>query len=369
MDYNYFSGSYDAADVRFLLKPIAVDNTPISIKENLIQSGEKHYSEMLTHEQLPNSDYIALFEQAMADNKTLMAEHSLVLAYKILSRRPNGITLVSLARAGTPVGVILKKIFQTHFGLEFKHYSISIIRDIGIDNNALLHILSQHSAESLVFIDGWTGKGVISKQLETSLKQFAERYAIKIPAELYVLADLCGSAFEAASNDDYLIPSSILNATVSGLVSRSIIDKSQLSETDFHGCYYYANYAESDFSKPFVNSIMASINTKNLPTILKQSETSKSDQILCKQQLKSQSEKFIEWVKQSFQIRNLNMIKPGIGEATRVLLRREADLLLLRDRNDRSTQHLIYLAEVKNIKLQIVPNLAYRAVALIKERL
>jgi hypothetical protein len=40
--YNYFSGSYPEADVRFLLKPIQVENTPIAEKEQLIQSGQKH---------------------------------------------------------------------------------------------------------------------------------------------------------------------------------------------------------------------------------------------------------------------------------------------------------------------------------------
>ena len=41
-----FSGSYVAADVQFLLRPISIENTTIEEKERLIQSGKKHYSEM-----------------------------------------------------------------------------------------------------------------------------------------------------------------------------------------------------------------------------------------------------------------------------------------------------------------------------------
>jgi Phosphoribosyl transferase (PRTase) len=260
MASSYFSGSYPESDVRFLLHPIPVENTPIHLKEALIQSGRKHYSELLTHELLPSIEYLNLFQQALTDNRGLMALHTLKLAKKILATRPNGVTLVSLARAGTPIGVLLKRVLKHYFAVDPLHYSISIIRDIGIDENALLHILEHHAPESLVFVDGWTGKGVIANQLITSLKDVEDRYHIKIKPELYVLSDLCGSAAVSASSEDYLIPSSILNATVSGLVSRSVIDKTQLSKTDFHGCYFYKDYNASDFSSTFVDVIMDSVD-------------------------------------------------------------------------------------------------------------
>lgn len=399
MSYNYFSGSYSAEDVRFLLQPIAVENTPVPLKEKLIQSGQKHYSQMLTHEKLPSAMYLQLFEQALADNRQLMAEHSLILAQKILHSRPNGITLVSLARAGTPVGVILKRILAAHFAQDVAHYSISIVRDMGIDENALLHILSRHSPASLVFVDGWTGKGVIARQLQTSLQLFAERYGVNIPAELYVLADLSGSAFVSASAEDYLIPSSILNATVSGLVSRSVLDKTQLSASDYHGCYFYQEYADADLSRHFVDTIMDSVSAilaemavnqeitlgyvgntllnyrsqlvepvmDSVSTILAEAALNQELTLdtVNKLLLNNRSKQFLQWVRQVYGINDQNLIKPGIGEATRVLLRREADILLLRDSGDASVKHLCYLAETKNIPVRIYPELPYRAAALI----
>jgi hypothetical protein len=369
--YNYFSGSYPESDVRFLLKPIKVENTAIAEKEHLIQSGQKHYSEMLTLEKLPSADYLALFHQALADNQVLMAKHSLLLAQKIRHQRPNGITLVSLARAGTPVGVLLKRILQEQFAQQASHYSVSIIRDIGLDENALLHILSRHSPESIVFVDGWTGKGVISRQLKISLQAFAEKHGIVIQPELYVLADLSGTAFVSASAEDYLIPSSILNATVSGLISRSVLDKTQLSDTDFHGCYFYQEYAEADLSTQFIEVILNCVNQLKVSgTLSAQAALAEfSNNTAHKQQLREQSKQFLAWIRQEYGISDLNLIKPGIGEATRVFLRREADLLLLRDSHDASIQHLLYLAENKNIQIRIYPNLPYRAVALIKKSL
>jgi hypothetical protein len=368
MAHNYFSGSYHETDVRFLLNPIHVENTPISIKENLIQSGQKHYSEMLTYETLPSQAYLALFQQALIDNRALMAKHTLVLAKKILATRPNGITLVSLARAGTPIGVLLKRVLHRYFAVDTVHYSISIIRDIGIDDNALKHILEHHAPESIVFVDGWTGKGVIAHQLEVSLKHFEEKYQVKIRPELYVLSDLSGSAFVSASTDVYLIPSSILNATVSGLISRSVIDKQQLHENDYHGCYFYKEYSDDDVSTEFVDSIMNIVDVimKEEPSSIFDSESAMSDDELAKQALWKQSQQFLASVRELYGITNQNLVKPGIGESTRVLLRREADLLLVRDKEDPAVEHLIYLAGNKKIEIKDCPGLPYRAAALIK---
>lgn len=43
-----FSGSYKPDDVHFLLKPIVMEMTPVDLKEELIQSGKMHYSDMLS---------------------------------------------------------------------------------------------------------------------------------------------------------------------------------------------------------------------------------------------------------------------------------------------------------------------------------
>ncbi|MCX7101077.1 MAG: tellurite-like stress resistance cysteine protease StiP, partial [Methylobacter sp.] len=79
---------------------------------------------------------------------------------------------------------------------------------------------------------------------------------ISIPADLYVLTDLSGSAAVAASSEDYLIPSCILNATVSGLVSRSIYDPDTTAATDFHGCVYYREFEQHDLSRYFIDTIL-----------------------------------------------------------------------------------------------------------------
>jgi hypothetical protein len=357
-----FTGSYTLDDVQFLLKPMRMDDTPVQIKEQLIQSGKKHYSQLLSHEALPSDDYVALFHEAVALNQQRLAEHLLILAKQIIATRPHGITLVSLARAGTPVGVLLKQVLQRYFQINVTHYSMSILRDVGLDLNALRFILQQHSPESLVFVDGWTGKGVIAQQLATSLAEFERSDGIIIPAELYVLTDLSGSATIAASDEDYLIPSSVLNATVSGLVSRSVYDPDTVALGDFHGCVYYQQFAEHDLSNYFVQVILKSVKyvwqgcDGQLPT-----------PVINREQLQRTSQQLLQRLVEQYTVSHTHYIKPGIGEATRVLLRREARCLLLRDANAKATRHLCWLAEAKSIAITVIPDLPYQAVALIKE--
>src|SRR5262249_43310982 len=154
-----FSGSYDPADVTFLLKPVQLATTPVAEKERLIQSGQRHYSEMIGAEALPSPRYLQLFHDALKREKARFARDLLRLAGEIAARRSGEITLVSRARAGTPVGVLLTRTLRERLARRATHYSVSIIRDRGIDEVALRFILARHDPASVVFVDGWTGKG------------------------------------------------------------------------------------------------------------------------------------------------------------------------------------------------------------------
>jgi hypothetical protein len=357
----YFSGSYRADDVRFLLKKIAL--APIldlDEKERLIQSGQRHYSEMLSPETLPSHAYLDLFRCAHAANRQQMARDCLHLAALIAECRSGAITLVSLARAGTPVGVILGHLLRRVFQRDCSHYSVSIIRDRGIDTVALRHILQQgHAAESIVFIDGWTGKGVISRELRAAVAAFNLTHQVAIDGGLYVLADLAGSATVAASCEDYLIPSSILNATVSGLVSRSVLNEA-IGPDDFHGCVYYEQFAAHDQSRAFADGLIEDA------ILLAEQEGKPRALAIDAQAAQATSKMYMEQAKLRYDVADINLIKPGIGEATRVLLRRAPQRLIVRDASVPDVAHLLLLALEKSIPVTVEPDLPYQAVALIR---
>ncbi len=358
-----FSGSYRSDDVTFLLKrlPLA-DFVDVEHKEFLIQSGQRHYSEMLSPESLPSAKYLQVFRDACDANLARMAQDCLTLAQLIAARRSGPVTLVSLARAGTPVGVVLKHLLERVVGRATTHYSVSIIRDRGIDKVALEHILAQgHAPESIVFIDGWTGKGVISRELESAVTAFNAERGIAIDPGLYVLSDLAGSAACAASCDDYLIPSSILNATVSGLISRSILNEA-IGPDDFHGCVYYVQFEAADQSQRFADELVARAVALAGGGVANDGAVVPIDKAKAAQV----SADYMQAALRQHGIGDVNMVKPGIGEATRVLLRRSPRLLIVRDAGAAEVAHLLLLAQEKSIPVVLDADLPYHAVSLIR---
>lgn len=355
-----FSGSYHPDQVQFLLKQLDLQPmADLDEKERLIQSGRRHYSEMLAVERQPGPEYLALFDAAVQANASLMARDLWRLAAAIVQHRPHGVTLVSLARAGTPVGVLLRQLLAEGFATTAAHYSISIIRDRGIDQRALDYICARHPAQSLVFVDGWTGKGAIAAELRRSLAGYRCPDGSQLAPELFVLCDLAGLASAAGSTDDYLIPSAILNATVSGLVSRSVLNE-QIGPGDFHGCVYHPELAAKDRSRWFVERILQTCRA--LPAALRQAPEPPD-----RAALQHRSEQLLQRLQQQLDINDRNYIKPGIGEATRSLLRRSPRHLLLRDPDAPAVQHLRLLADERGVPVSVDPALPVHAVSIIRK--
>lgn len=345
--------------MRFLLKRLAGHAfVPVREKEALIGSGRRHYSEMLSAESPPSARHQALFDAAWRANRTRMARDCLRLAHLVAARRAGPVTLVSLARAGTPVGVIVGHLLGRVLRRDVVHYSVSIIRDRGIDEVALRTIVARHAPASIAFVDGWTGKGVIARELDRSVRRFNARHRVDIDSGLFVLADLAGAAACASAADDYLIPSSILNATVSGLVSRTVLD-GDIGPDDFHGCLVYEELAGHDRSRDFVDDIVAAaveIAAAGMPAAPP----------VDREHAAATSRACLAALARRHGIADVNLIKPGIGEATRVLLRRVPRLLILRDRDAADVAHLVLLAHEKGVPVEVDRSLPYQGVSLIE---
>ena len=355
-----FHGSYVAEDVTFLLKQLSLKPiADIHEKERLIQSGQRHYSEMLGAERLPSEAYLSLFHAAVDRNARRMARDLVMLARRICAVRPHGVTLVSMARAGTPVGVLLRRLLVDLMGVVAPHYSISVIRDRGLDLNALDHILVRQAAQTLVFVDGWTAKGSIHKELVSSLADFESSRGKRLAPELFVLSDLAGVAYASGSTEDYLIPSALLNSTVSGLVSRSVLNE-QIGPADFHGCVYYREWLGHDASRWFIARVMAEVNDfceQWLGEPLPEPDV---------EAIQQRSAELIRRLSSRYSVQDVNFIKPGIGESTRALLRRTSRMILLRDPTAAEVRHLVQLAHERGVAVEADPSLPFHAVAIIR---
>lgn len=125
------NSSYSPNDVELLLKDITglVEPLPANIREMKIQNGT-HYCEMLPLEYKPSEKYMEAYYNALDQYAEATARAIGKLAEKLYMRKGQDLVIVSLARAGIPIGILLKRYIQNKYGIRVKHYAISIIRGL-----------------------------------------------------------------------------------------------------------------------------------------------------------------------------------------------------------------------------------------------
>ncbi len=355
-------GSYPEGDVTFLLKdlshiPIEVDTIE---REKAVQNGA-HYSEMLPVEYKPSNEYMQLFFSSLENSKRKVAQAVAIVAEQIVEKRGFNTVLASLARAGTPIGVLIKRYIELKYDVSLPHYSISIIRDRGIDENAIQYMLTSHPDDTVIFIDGWTGKGAITKELSKAVVQFNENYGANLSAELAVLADpgYCSTLF--GTREDFLIPSACLNSTVSGLVSRTVLNSKWIKKDDFHGAKYYEDLLNEDVSNLFVDTITAQFSA-----IIPEMNTRLTERDITYEEPNWSGLKSVNRIQQIFGITNTNLIKPGVGETTRVLLRRVPWKILIQPNQHKNLEHILMLAKDRDVPVVEFKEMSYRCCGLIR---
>lgn len=377
----FIKGSYSDDDVIFLLQDISQNVAEIATaeREKLIQSGV-HYSEMLPVEYQPTEEYIALFHETLKDSAERIALSVGIVAEKIIADKLadydgkleplfNDLILVSLARAGTPIGVLIKRYFNIVYQVNVPHYSISIIRGRGIDEVALDYIYQQMPNGNIQFIDGWTGKGAITKELTeacTLYNQTHTQLLHPLSDKLAVLADTGGCTTLFGTRDDFLIPSACLNSTVSGLVSRTVLNEQFIKPGEVHGAKYYQEFEDLDLSNDYISTVMDAY-IQNKTTI---------DKTIAKSLTEWDATEIPDWagmkaiqqMKLDFHYDSIHFIKPGVGETTRVLLRRVPEKLLINPERQNDLRHILLLAKELKVPVEEYRNMPYSCCGLIKQQ-
>lgn len=365
---NLVKSSYDPKEVTILLKDITGLVEPMGTKERekLIQSGV-HYSEMLPLEYKPTEDYMKIYEEELERNGMKTAQAVADLGDKLFIMKDTKLVLISLARAGTPIGILLKRYLKLRYDVDVPHYSISIIRGKGIDVNALDYIVEEQPSKitGFQFVDGWIGKGAIQRELDKSVYKYNTSKILSgipfptIDSTLAALSDpsmtipdrYCGT------REDFIIPSSCLNATVSGLFSRTFRRPDIIGEKDFDGAIYYGELKDEDKSIDFLNEI-----TDCLKEIVEQKKI----------EIKDKEFTGLDEVKQiakDYGVEDINKVKPGIGESTRLLLRRYPDRILISmgDFDNKDLEGIKQLCKEKNVPIEYYPLKRYKVVGIIKD--
>ncbi|MEU1482692.1 phosphoribosyltransferase [Streptomyces sp. NPDC005752] len=349
--------SYAAEDVGWLLQDLSDTRleAPTEEREEAIQSGGAHYAESLPVEYQPSAQYQELFKAALDTSAARIARAVGIVTETVLAERGPRPVLVSLARAGTPVGVLMRRWARHRHGLDLSHYAVSIVRGRGIDANALRWLAAHHDPADVVFVDGWTGKGAITRELAAALEDFEG-----FDPEIAVLADPGGCVRTYGTREDFLIPSACLNSTVSGLISRTVLRADLVGPHDFHGAKFYRELAGTDVSGLFLDTVAARFDE------VADAVDAEAKELLAADRAPTwEGWGAVERISEEYGIHDVNLVKPGVGETTRVLLRRVPWKILAKRGAGADLDHVRLLAEQRGVPVEEVGELPYTCVGLI----
>ncbi|MFE2930586.1 phosphoribosyltransferase [Streptomyces sp. NPDC059221] len=349
--------SYAPDEVGWLLQDLSDTEleAPTEEREEAIQSGGAHYAESLPVEYQPSDQYQELFKAALELSAARVARAVGTVTETVLAERTPRPVLVSLARAGTPVGVLMRRWARHRHGIDLPHYAVSIVRGRGIDANALRWLAAHHDPADVVFVDGWTGKGAITRELSAALAEFEG-----FDPEIAVLADPGGCVRTYGTREDFLIPSACLNSTVSGLISRTVLRADLVGPEDFHGAKFYRELADTDVSGHFLDTVAAHFDEVADAVDAEVKELLAADRAPTWEGWAA-----VERISEEYGIHDVNLVKPGVGETTRVLLRRVPWKILAKRGAGADLEHIRLLAEQRGVPVEEVDGLPYTCVGLI----
>ncbi len=349
-----FAHTFKEGDVTVLLEQVEPNYLDPAERQSMIAQGV-HYNELISKEAMPSESEMALFREQVNANGNAMAVLVNELA-KLIASVEDEPVLVSLVRAGTPTGILVKRALA-RMGKQVPHYSVSIVQGRGLDVVAIEHILEQGVKPSqLIFIDGWTGKGVVRRELSAALQALAPRFG-QFRDELFVLSDIAGVAEHAITRDDVLIASAILSGPLCGLVSRTLY-QGTTDEPKLHGAAFLDYMQDVDVSQWFIEEMdrrMQNMNSYNW------------DRCTPAVQAQQQMAEFLSRTQAEFGLSSPNAIKPGIGESTRLFLRKKPKLLMVSDLSNPQVIHLLSMAEDKGVEVRVIPSMPYAACTLMQE--
>lgn len=328
---NFVRTSYRKKDVQVIIREADKDTVELKDDKYLqyLEKGGKPYN-VLAYEKLPSHSMNLFYYVAMDKYARSTAALVATLAKKVYEKYGNELTLVSIGNSATPVGVLLKRYYEFKYGVTVNHYNISFIRNVGLDITALEYVRRRHSDKSILFVDGWTGKGLISDQLASQLVNYQN-----INKELAVLVDLTGHTSLCATHKDYIIPSACMNSVITGLVSKTFIDPKD-PKNSMHRAIYYYRYESIDNTYGLIDGISRYFKE------LEESELFTDTPVISDHDL-------LRRLCKKYNKESLDNIRPGICESIRGLIKPTPDVLLVNSFVDEDAKYLINVAREKGI--------------------
>lgn len=327
----------DPNEVIVLLKDMTDTVKPVSKQEraNRVAQGDYVRSVIIEDEEL-NDEYINIVKDNMHKYLESMAEYVGIVAEQILEARGKNVVLADIARAGLPIGILIRRYLKQFHNIEVPHYSMSLVE--GLDPCAIKYMAENHGIENIQFVDGWTGKGSVTFEIEDSaLNEFEG-----LDPSLAVLVDSIGAAKYAGCREDRFIPHSPLN-TATGLISITVWNPNYTNQDigEFHAACYLSNLEDKDISQWYVDEV--SKHFKKCGT--EEYKPNNNDVI---------DHTFIDKYLADLGI-DKKAVNPGINESARAILRRPLVQVRVQSIEDCKDSNeigvLLELCKIKNIPI------------------
>lgn len=129
---------------------------------------------------------------------------------------------------------------------------------------------------------------------------------------------------------------------------------------DFHGGKFYRELAGADVSTHFLDTIEARFDEVADAVDAQVKEMLSADRAPTWEGWAA-----VERISEEYEIHDVNLVKPGVGETTRVLLRRVPWKILARTGAGADLDHVRLLAEQRGVPVEEVAELPYTCVGLI----
>ena len=149
---------------------------------------------------------------------------------------------------------------------------------------------------------------------------------------------------------------------MSGLVSRTVLNDEVIGPGDFHGAKHYAELAGEDVSNRLVDTIAA-----ELPAVAGDARRQAAELEARGEPADWRGAGDVARIAGEYGITDINLVKPGVGETVRVLLRRVPWMVLVHpDRRD-DLAPVLALAAEREVPVEERTDLGYTCIGLIKQ--
>ncbi|MGX1120887.1 hypothetical protein RKD37_006250 [Streptomyces ambofaciens] len=129
---------------------------------------------------------------------------------------------------------------------------------------------------------------------------------------------------------------------------------------DFHGAKFYRELAGADLSVAFLDAVSA-----RFPEVTEAVDAQVKDLLSADRAPTWEGWAAVERISEEYGIHDVNLVKPGVGETTRVMLRRVPWKVLARAGAGADLDHVRLLAEQRGVPVEEVADLPYTCVGLI----